>query len=396
MPPASPPGHRARTLVSSYCFPPYGDTAAVVAAKRVRQRGEAVDVVYNAMDEVRSADPSLLHLCGDLVRRFGAVRTTTHFSSWPATTAFVRQGLDLALSWEAEQGPYERLYSRAHFAASHVLAAAYKLARPDVRWTAEFSDPLSHDVLGRVRGSEVTGNALADQLRRDLAERGHPLPGSNTFEWAEVLAFALADEVLFTNPHQRDVMLALCHDPALAAQVEAKAVVSPHPTLPRSFYHRVRSDYALEEGRRHVGYFGNFYANRSMETVLDALAALPQGLRDRVTVHVFTNTADTMRRDPEVVALGRSLAVRPYVGYLEFLNLCTTMDALLVNDAVTPPGVGLNPFLPSKYSDYVGSGTPVWGVVEPGSQLERRPLDHRSPVGHVSAAVQVLAQIAHS
>lgn len=384
----------ARTLVASYCFPPYSDTAAVVAAKRVRQRGEPVDVIYNAMDNVRHQDPSLLGLCGDLVRNFAAIASPTHFSSWSSVTAFTRMGMDRALAWEQRQGPYERLYSRAHFSASHVLAGTFALARPGVRWTAEFSDPLSHDVLGRVRRADVTYNALSAQLRRAVAERGFELAGDNVFEWAEVIPFVLADELLFTNPNQRDVMLELCRDPELAVHAERKATVSAHPTLPREYYHRLESGYALNESRRHIGYFGNFYANRSMETVVEAMKALPPAVRRRLAVHVFTGKADQMAQDPDIVALGDSIVVRPYVHFLEFLNLCTKMDCLLVNDATTPAEVGINPFLPSKISDYKGSGTPSWGIVEPGSRLELESLTYRSPVGHVSAAAQVLAQVA--
>ncbi|WP_114201800.1 hypothetical protein [Janibacter anophelis] len=387
--------HRASTLVASYCFPPYSDTAAVVAAKRVREQGQAVDVIYNAMDSVRTPDPSLLSLCGGLVRRFAAIPSPTHFSKWGPVTAFTRLGLDQALEWEEEQEPYERLYSRAHFSASHILGAAYALARPEVRWTAEFSDPLSHDVLGRVRRADVTDNALSAQLRRDVAARGFHLPGDNVFEWAEVLPFVLADELIFTNPNQRDIMLERCHDPQLAELAATKATVSPHPTLPREYYHGVDSGYELAEGRKHIGYFGNFYANRSMQTVVDALGAMPAQLRAKVTVHVFTNKVAQLQQDPEIVALGDSMVVRPYAQFLEFLNLCTKMDCLLVNDAVTPAEVGVNPFLPSKISDYKGSGTPVWGIVEPGSRLDLERLTYRSPVDHVSAALQVLAQVAH-
>lgn len=386
--------HRATTLVASYCFPPYSDTAAVVAAKRVRQQGDAVDVIYNAMDSVRALDPSLLSLCGGLVRQFAAVPSPTHFSKWESVTAFSRMGMNKALEWEQDQEPYQKLYSRAHFAASHILGAVYALARPDVRWTAEFSDPLSHDVLGRVRRSDVTDNALSAQLRRELELRGFHLPGNNVFEWAEVLPFALADKLLFTNPNQRDIMLERCHDAGLADLAEAKATVSPHPTLPRKYYHRVDSSYELDDRRRHIGYFGNFYANRSMQTVVEALEAVPTSVRNKLTVHVFTTKVEELRADPQVVGLGDSMVVRPYAHFLEFLNLCTKMDCLLVNDAATPPEVAVNPFLPSKISDYKGSGTPVWGIVEPGSRLDHENLTYRSPVDHVSAAVQVLAQVA--
>jgi hypothetical protein len=83
----------------------------------------------------------------------------------------------------------------------------------------------------------------------------------------------------------------------------------------------------------------------------------------------------------------------PYVPYLEFLNLTTRMDVLLVNDARTRGIHETNPYLPSKWSDYRGSGTDVWAVVEPGSVLSTQDVAYRSELGDVDDAVRVLRAI---
>jgi hypothetical protein len=386
----------ARRLVTSYCFPPYSDTAAIVAAKRVHDRGEPVDVVCNAMDSIRHQDPGLVQLTGGLVRRFAAVPSRTAFSSWASIVDYQRIGLETFQRWESLQGEYESLYSRAQFAASHFLAAEVKLARPGIHWDAEFSDPLSHDVLGDVRSAPAGDDRVLGRLRAAVEAAGFRAPeGLNAFEWCEVIAFALADSVMFTNEHQRDFMLRQCHDPRLADRAARIGVVSPHPTPEPRFYGSRTSTYELDPSRRHVGYFGNFYANRGVTGVLDALEVAPRTVRERVLLHVFTAKPEELH---DVVAgrgLGDCVRVGPFVGYLEFLSLARRMDCLLVNDAVSPAGAQ-NPFLPSKWSDYRGSGTPVWGVVEEGSALDAQPLDHRSPIEHVSAAVQVLARISRS
>ena len=383
----------ARRLVASYCFPPYSDTAAVVAAKRVHERGEPVDVICNAMDAIRHQDPDLVQLCGGLVRRFAAVPSRTAFSSWGSIVDYQHLGLETFLRWESLQGEYESVYSRAQFAASHFLAATLKTSRPGLAWEAEFSDPLSHDVQGGVRSAPAHDDRTLARLRSAVDAAGFRPPSSlNAFEWCEVAAFALADSVMFTNEHQRDFMLEACHDPELAARVEKVAVVSPHPSPPAALYDAKPSQRQLDPGRRHIGYFGNFYANRGVTGVLDALALLPRAARDRLMLHVFTSKPEELHE----VVVGRGLAdcvrVGAFVGYLEFLALSRRMDCLLVNDAVSPPGAP-NPFLPSKWSDYRGSGTEVWGVVEEGSALDAQPLDHRSPIEHTSAAVQVLRRI---
>ena len=64
-------------------------------------------------------------------------------------------------------------------------------------------------------------------------------PGSNAgtdlrlFEWAERLAYALADRIVFTNPSQMEMMLGYCDDPRLVERVRSIAEISSHPVLPR-------------------------------------------------------------------------------------------------------------------------------------------------------------------
>ncbi|MCU1537988.1 MAG: TPR/glycosyl transferase domain protein [Humibacillus sp.] len=393
-PAAAEPSAAARRLVVSYCFPPYADTAAIVAAKRVAQLGEPVDVVFNAMDAIRSRDPGLVRLCDGLVRRWAALPSRTAFSSWGSISEFRELGLATVERWEAEQGPYAALYSRAQFAASHFLAAEVKMGRPEIVWEAEFSDPLSHDVTGGVRSAPAVDDRALQRLRGAIEAAGHrPPDGLNAFEWCEVAAFALADTVLFTNEHQRDVMLEACHDADLAERVRQVARVSAHPTPPEELYRVADPVLDLDPSRRHLGYFGNVYANRGLTLVLDALTLLPSAVRDRLSLDVFTSKPADLEAEVTRRRLTGVVHARPFVGFLDFLALTRRMDCLLVTDAVSPPGAR-NPFLPSKWSDYRGSGTPVWGIVEEGSALDAQPLHHRSPVGHATAASHVLLQIA--
>lgn len=391
-------GDHARDLVVSFAFVPFADTAAVVAAKRVREAGRPVDVIQNAMSSKRTTDPGLDQITGDLVRRRAVLRTPTLFSSWKGVPGFTKPGLKQALEWDADGPGYERVYSRAHWVPSHFLAAAFTVRRPHVRWTAEFSDPLALYVDARERFTQVEDGPLLQELGAAVREAGFTPPGDNLFTWVEALPFALADELVFTNANQRDLMLGRVTDPALRARAEERATVSPHPTLPPEFYRLTDPASELEPGRVHLGYFGNFYATRGLGTVLTALAALPPQDRDRLQLNVFTTKPDELQEAVAAAGLGGTGAVRahPFVGFLDFLALSTRMDVLLINDAVTKGTFEVNPFLPSKWSDYLGSGRPIWGIVEPGSPLSTQRLDHRTPVNHVTAAMQVLTRLARA
>lgn len=383
-----------RGVVFAYAFVPYADASGIVMAKRIRRMGRVADVVSNAMDRIRTVDPTTRRIAGPYTADEAVLATPTYFSHWPAMERFVLEGLEQVRKWEAEKGPYPWSYSRAHFAASHLLGAAHKLANPSVSWTAEFSDPLSRDMLDEERGTTVEPGPVRELLTAGLEKLGLPMPESdNCFVWCEELAYVLADELIFTNENQLDYMLSYCSNPLVAATARAKAVVSPHPTLPKPFYSMVDGHSPLEPGKAHVAYFGVFYPTRGLDDVLAAAAELAPGVRERLMLHVFTTKPEILRARAAELGIGANVRVGPYARYLEFLNLTTRFDCLVVNDANTSEHHERNPYLPSKWSDYKGSGTAVWGLVEADSPLSRQPLAYRSPVGDAATAKSVLERI---
>ncbi|SDT21858.1 glycosyltransferase [Actinopolymorpha singaporensis] len=386
---------RARALAVAYCFAPYNDTSAVVMAKRVRERQDVVDAVFNAMDGNREQDPSIRRISGPYVENEIATDTPTYFSHWGAIEAYCSAGMERITELERRKGPYERVYSRVMWPASHFLAAAYKLHNPATAWTAEFSDPAARDVQGKPRVSPLGDSDLLARAAERIRTLGLPvLESDNVLDWCEYLAYALADRLVFTNPNQLDYMLSYAPVPQIAATAREKAVISPHPTLPPAFYAMADQAYSLEPGIAHVGYFGNFYATRGLGDVLTALAELEPATRERLRLHVFTGKADALRAHVAELGIAELVRINQYVRYLAFLNLASKFDCLVVNDALTSDTHARNPYLPSKWSDYAGSGRPVWGLVEDGSPMSTRPLDHLSPVGDVAAAQDVLRKLA--
>ncbi|HEY8472999.1 MAG TPA: hypothetical protein VIL37_10250 [Natronosporangium sp.] len=383
-----------RGLVVAYAFPPYADTSGIVMAKRIRLRQQVADVVYNAMDRHRDRDQTTRRIAGPYLADEASIPTPTNFAGWRSMEKFALAGMERIREWTAAKGRYRWLYSRAHFAASHLLAALYKLSEPEVSWTAEFSDPLARGRLGEERGKPVVDGPVLTMLRDGLSRLDLPVPQStNGFVWCEQIAYALADELVFTNENQLTYMLSYCPDPELAELARKKAVIAPHPTLPAEFYSMVEADYPLDDRVTNIGYFGVFYATRGLDNLLVAITRCDPRIRSKLRIHVFTNDPAPLRQRTTELGITNEVRTSPYLPYLEFLNVATRFDCLLVNDTATRDYLPVNPFLPSKWSDYQGCGAPVWGVVEDGSPLSRQPLQFRSPVGDVDAAVAVLTQL---
>ena len=67
--------------------------------------------------------------------------------------------------------------------------------------------------------------------------------------------------------------------------------------------------------------------------------------------------------------LKSNVVVNKILHYFDFLAVSRKFDALVVNDAQTKTFKWINPYLPSKLSDYKGSGSPIWALFEEGSEL---------------------------
>ena len=258
------------------------------------------------------------------------------------------------------------------------------------------SDPLSRDVHGELREAPLpSGDPLVIELRDAARARGFPLPPLDHLGvFVELMTYALADEVVITNPRQRDYMLGYCAVPALATRAREIAVVRPQPTLPPRFYELAPVVLDLAPDRVHLAYFGNLYENRALTDAVAALAELPEPWRRRVQLSVFTATPDLVVGQVADSGLADVVDVQPYLSYLEFLGVLGRFDCLIIEDALTSAdGRDVNPYLPSKWADYRGSGTAVWGIVEPGSPLSDEDLTYRSWRGDREGAAATLRRI---
>jgi glycosyltransferase involved in cell wall biosynthesis len=152
--------------------------------------------------------------------------------------------------------------------------------------------------------------------------------------------------------------------------IKKKAIIDPHPTLPDKYYHMEEFDYPLlSEEHVNLAYFGNFYSKRNLNDIFEGLKLSKDNVKDRVLIHVFTSKPDELSEQLQNDPLEDNIIVNGYVDFYKFLNLCTKFDCLIVNDSTTKDNKEINPYLPSKLSDYSGSGTDIWGIYEEGSIL---------------------------
>jgi len=363
----------SRNLLVAYCFPPFQDASAIVMAKRVYEQGQICDVISNSMADKREVDQRLLTPLTPLLARHHVLKCPIAFSDWKGIRKFAEKAHSVATEIQRNRSrQYRTLYSRAQWVGSHFAAIQIKLGQPDIFWTAEFSDPLFHDVEGRVRKGDLQDDWLTSSgLLRRLDELGveYDPEQRNLFYWCELAAVHLADKLVFTNENQLAYMLSYQETEHTQRTMSGKAEISPHPVA-RGWLTSPDSSNEPSYRNLNLAYFGSFYSNRGPGALLNVLHSLPESERFRTRFYIYSRQHQDAVAEAQFLGLSDIVICKPELPYADMINELHKFDILVVTDAQVDVGQ-INPFLPSKLSDYKQSDVPIMSIFQPGSAMSR-------------------------
>lgn len=383
-------------------FPPLTDVSGIVFSKRIINSNEKVDVVCSDFDEKKDFDFN--KIIDKYIDEKYIIEGKYISNSVDYVNYFRKKGISLL---NKSNKKYKTIFSRSWTVESHFLAFEYKLLNPDVKWVAEFSDPLSFDINNQLRVNkpfiadeeyfEKVNNAinkLNKKLFMDKSEDYFPLikSGDELLFLAEYIPFLFADTVRFTNENQRRVMLKqFGYD--IFDFVFNKSEVLRHPTLDSKYYFVKESDYPVDENMLNFAYFGTYLGKRHLEYLFKSFEELDDDIKQKIRIHLFVPDADFIKSNLKYFDMNKYIKIGDKVPFLEFLNLTTKMDVLIVNDLVTEGVFEINPYLPSKLADYLGSGNDIWFICEKGSAMDKFPYKYKSYIDNYELTKQVLLNI---
>ncbi|UJS28622.1 glycosyltransferase [Macrococcoides canis] len=355
----------AHTLYVGYCFAPYNDTSGVIMGKRIAERKVPCDVISNNMSDVRTTDYTLNELSDPYIAKHYGINSKSSFSNYQLMNEFVQQGAK-----KLKNSTYKEIYSRVLWPASHLLA--WKLKTNNTRWIAEFSDPVLYDIKNKQRQSKVPFTYVK-KIKKQAPEKYHPYINDNLYNLVELLPFMFADEIVFTNKKQMKQMIKRFTED-IQQEIISKSVINPHPTLEAHYYEKQRALITVDKDKFNIGYFGNFYETRGLKEIQE-LVEQPELIEKLnqsnlpLEFHIFTSNPVNVRQMISQYEISQ-VYVHEALPYFEFLNATKQFDALIVMDAHTKGIKEENPYLPSKFSDYKGSGVPVIAYCEAGSPMD--------------------------
>lgn len=388
----------ADELVISFRFPPITDISGIVVAKRIIEDGIQVDVLHN---DVENFDYISLDIADEFINERMTVSIDAVRDNVECIQSFIRDGMDIL----KDRPVYERIYSRSWLMSNHFLAMEYKFRNSNVFWRAEFSDPVYRNIdTGKGKTFKKAHiddkqfiTHLNDEIEKynelndtNFAKLDNP---NNTYFIAEYLSLLFADELIFTNPNQRQIMLEY-YGEDMKDIVFKKSTFSPHPTLSDEYYHLEKSDIQLNGDDINIAYFGSFYyISRHFEPLFYAFESLNHRYKDRIKFHLFIHQDSFLKILMDSLTFKDNIILRKPLEYLEFLNATTKFDILLINDTITGEIFTVNPYLPSKLSDYLGANRDIWAIYEEGSILSKSDVRYKSSMNDYNQSSEVLIRI---
>lgn len=371
-----------RELIISYAFSPVNTATSNTVAKRILTEKKNVDVICGSLNDL-DKDFTLESIVSQFL--INKIVIDSEFStSWENIKNFVKKSMATLNTIET----YDKIYSRANFVHSHFLALEYKLVHPETYWRAEFSDPLIYAF-----GKNKLSGAIEDEdyITRINEKLDLNLSINDDINCiCEYLTFLLCDEIIFTNENQKEVMIDT-NPYDVKDSVNKKAKIIPHPTLDMKYYYAFKSKYPIDDNDLNLAYFGDIYSNRHFEDFINAFDSLNENIKDKIHLHIFTSSI-TLFQQVLSSEIYEKTTLNPSVDFLEFLNLTTKFDVLLVEDS-QKGNFKINPYSPSKISDYKGSGSSIWGICESGSIMDNLSIDYKSKLSNIDSGKTAIENI---
>jgi glycosyltransferase involved in cell wall biosynthesis len=243
----------------------------------------------------------------------------------------------LAALLDLDLNRYDAILTWSPFHSINQVMLELKKERPRVKWIAQFSDPWARNPLER----HWTTNLWNNHFER------RTIPSANAIIHSSHYSMKLMASGLDRAEQRKFRVIGHCYDRSLYGDRRARA--------PASLL------------IRHVG---TLFGRRTPEPLFRALVSLlarrpelAKGLELELVGPIERRmlASDAAKRLPK--GLVRHV---PSVGYVKSLKYMAEADLLVLIEA----DVKSNLFLPSKLADYVGSDTPILGLVPPGASKD--------------------------
>ena len=357
-----------RMLVIPGGFVPYNDTVTLLAYKRLRKMDYLMDVLAFKGKEDQGILKELLN--DEEYHKFH-VEYLCDYDNAIAIAHPLRLPLSLInmyryIKWtykKFKEGNYDAIYTSSVPGISHLCGKYIKKRYPHIKWIASFSDP--------IKGSPYKDDP--DLKKRSIFYRIAFHVGSFVYmnDIYEKAAIDYADELVFICEEQRDFTLGQYSN---KAELLKKSTVEPLTYIPEwEMYKTLINAPAVSNKPKIAVHLGRLYGLRKIDNFLEALKILKAEDKDLASKIVFHQYSEIQESDIKKIKeyhLEDVFIIHPKVTYDQSIELMKKADILVLFDTIME-GAPIQPYLPSKITEYLLLKKPILGICESNSPSYR-------------------------
>ena len=354
-------------FVISWYFPPINSSEGLVTFKLLKNSKYDYDVFTQSADKTWSYDTNETKLVSDNITNLNLKDNWISFDKW------VNKGVEY---FRKNSNKYDFIMSRSMPPESHEIALKIKEEFPEKLWIASFGDPIASNPYNELYKAKSPYSLKGQQFEYiPLKTLISPIRVTKNMVWkfrnyrynrknnsmfkhAEIENKTIlnADIIIFNNKYQYEHMLKNYDE-----SIKKKALIIPH-TFDRDFYKNVEK---VNNDKIIIRHLGHLDATRTPINFLKAVERLKENdekLSEKLLVELYGDVCDSDKLYIMNNELYDIVKVKKPVTYFDSLKLMQESDLLLLVDANLSSVIDRNIFFAAKISDYIGSGTNIFGI----------------------------------
>ena len=349
-------------------FVPYNDTVTLLTYKRLRKLDAKIDVlafkgcIDKGIEEELLKDENYQKFDVEYLCDYDDAIAIAHPLRLPLSLINMYRYVKRAHKKFVE-GNYSTIYTASVPGISHICGKYIKKRHPEVKWIASFSDP--------IKGSPYKKDP--DLKKRSIFYRiafhvGSFIYMNNAYEKA---AIENADELVFICEEQRDFTISQYSN---HETLRLKSRVEELTYIPEwQMYKTLIEAPKVSNNPKQAVHLGRLYGLRKIDNFLEALKELNEeipDLKDKIVFHQYSEIQVTDVEKVEKYDLNEVFKVHGKVSYGESVAIMKNADILVLFDTIMH-GASIQPYLPSKITEYLLLDRPILGICEENSPSYR-------------------------
>lgn len=349
-------------------FLPYNDTVTLLAYKRLRELDYEFDVIAFegnkdlGIEKELEKDKNYKKFNIEYLCSYDDAIAIKKPYKLPLSLINMHRYVKMGLK-KFKENKYDSIFTSSVPGISHIVGYEIKKRYPSVKWIASFSDPIKNSPYKK--DPDLKNRSI---FYRIAFEVGSFIYMNNKYE---EVAIKNADELIFICEEQRDFTLSQYKH---SDELLKKCRIMPLTYIPEwDMYKELMEAPKVNHAKKNAVHLGRLYGLRKIDNFLLALKELKEenpNLSDKIVFHQYSEIQPYDLNKIEEYNLKDVFIVHPKVSYRESVNIMKNADVLVLFDTIMH-NANIQPYLPSKITEYLLLNKPILGICEDNSPSYR-------------------------